>query len=399
MKYYRTLALIMALIIGLSIGNKDIISYAAHAEKELSYTNIYDTKTQRQIETQLKSAKIASGNVNRYMNYIKKYNKVYKKGIPVKKGYQSTSRQLPSYDIKKLAAIWRKATKMKYDDINCRVAAFTLLNKQISTTNRKVINKFDGNELEFDKDLIRDNPAVSFTKKEALKFHNLYTSFQVPEKSTPRQLEKLVQKEWRKRNIKFSKGKKASLITIFTYDWRVGNYCVDHAGVLLKVNRGYVFLEKYGPLYPFQASKFASKQDLYKYLVKRLDTGNGELSGRDVVMENDKPLVSVSSIKQEITNLSLKTNKKNNKGISIKYELVKRSNVKIQIYNSNNKLVAAYYEKSISPAEKQNFFWDYRVTRQNTLKKTAGSKAPKGTYYAKITAENTSLKTKNFNVK
>lgn len=272
--------------------NKVTINVNNSGNKNVAlYSNLVDEKSQNEIKKLLIESGFSKDNVDKYMDFLIGYNKYYKDVISVKNGYEPLkSLDLP-YKEDEHSKIWEKATKDNYLDMNCRTSAYSLYKDFFKSNNKKAFNEFESGEIDLDWSIIKENPKLEFTDNDNIKFHNLYSSFQVPENSDSKKLVNLIQDEWKKRGIEFSENDKFSLINIFMYDWRVSNYFIGHSGILLKNTDGkYIFLEKVGPTLPYQATKFDSKEMLYKYLYKNYNNGSGEFSSRVVFMENNKQI-------------------------------------------------------------------------------------------------------------
>ena len=63
---------------------------------------------------------------------------------------------------------------------------------------------------------------------------------------------------------------------------------VGHTGVLMETEDGLLFVEKYGPAGPFQATKFESRNALEHYLLARPDLYGDETELPPIVLENGK---------------------------------------------------------------------------------------------------------------
>lgn len=62
---------------------------------------------------------------------------------------------------------------------------------------------------------------------------------------------------------------------------------MGHTGVLVQMQDGLLFVEKYGPLFPFQATKFQNREALKNYLQNRPDLYGDETELKPIIMEND----------------------------------------------------------------------------------------------------------------
>ena len=63
---------------------------------------------------------------------------------------------------------------------------------------------------------------------------------------------------------------------------------VGHVGVLVHAKDGYLFVEKLTFEEPYQAIKFATKEDVYKYLETKYQDYTGEGLAKPFIMDNEK---------------------------------------------------------------------------------------------------------------
>ena len=61
---------------------------------------------------------------------------------------------------------------------------------------------------------------------------------------------------------------------------------VGHTGILVETENGLLFVEKFGPNAPFQATKFQSREELATYLLARPDLYGDQTELPPIVMEN-----------------------------------------------------------------------------------------------------------------
>ena len=63
---------------------------------------------------------------------------------------------------------------------------------------------------------------------------------------------------------------------------------IGHVGILVPSEDGYLFVEKLTFEEPYQAIKFASKKDCYKYLTTKYKDYTGPGLSKPFIMDNDK---------------------------------------------------------------------------------------------------------------
>ncbi len=63
---------------------------------------------------------------------------------------------------------------------------------------------------------------------------------------------------------------------------------IGHVGILVPSEDGYLFVEKLTFEEPYQAIKFSTKEDCYKYLDTKYENYTGEGLAKPFIMDNDK---------------------------------------------------------------------------------------------------------------
>lgn len=384
---------VLAAALCISMAFTSLSTQAKSKKETLTYSNLYDSSTQKQVKRQLIKAGVSKTNVSCYMNYVKKYNRTLP-GIPLaKKGFKTTAMKQPAYD--EYTAYEKWMSKTNNSDSNCRLNAYTLLKGRIKTA-----SKFKGSDgtIFLDLDTIKTLPMKNFSKSDVVKFQNIYGDIPVKKRLSPKDGAKAVNRYWKKNKVTFHTGKNVSMINIFQYFDLDNILFTGHAGILVNTGKGYLFLEKYGPTLPYQASRFANKTELYRYLMNRLDVGDGRNSVGSFIMENNR-LIDPAKIPQTFRSVSVKSGKYMTKNSEITTHISKRADLKISIYNRRGKLAARYTEKSISPVEPHTLHWNGKTTKGNQLGLSAGKYVFKGAYYAKITSGGKTIKTKSFRIK
>ena len=82
---------------------------------------------------------------------------------------------------------------------------------------------------------------------------------------------------------------KARMLSVVVHDNLDGDSLfVGHVGVLVPTTDGYLFVEKLTFEEPYQAIKFASKKDCYKYLTTKYKDYTGPGLAKPFIMDNGK---------------------------------------------------------------------------------------------------------------
>ena len=88
-------------------------------------------------------------------------------------------------------------------------------------------------------------------------------------------------------NFKFNEN--ARMLSVIVHDNLDGNTLLSgHVGVLVPAKDGYLFVEKLTFEEPYQAIKFATKEDVYKYLETKYQDYTGEGLAKPFIMDNEK---------------------------------------------------------------------------------------------------------------
>ena len=88
-------------------------------------------------------------------------------------------------------------------------------------------------------------------------------------------------------NIGFDEN--AKMLSVVLHDNLDGDYLfIGHTGVLLQNNNTFLFVEKLSFSEPFQAVKFAKKEDCYNYLFLKYKHYQDEDTAKPFIMENNE---------------------------------------------------------------------------------------------------------------
>lgn len=281
--------IIVGVLIFTGCSNTNIDKNDMEENKKLTYSNLIDKKTQNKINYALVNNKIDKKQADYFIKLVLNYND--KSNINKLKtsvdGFKSINTQQVPYDEGYLGEIW-DYNKLNYMDFNCRLTSFTLF-KDFLKSEEKF--KGDDSNLMFDLEAIENNPISEFSKDDTDKFANLYASIPVENSKDVKIHSEVITNEWKKRKISFVDNSTVSMINVFLHAPEDSNVFVGHTGILVKDKEELLFIEKYGPSLPYQASKFKDKKELKKYLMDRLDVNTADNgASKPIIMENDKPM-------------------------------------------------------------------------------------------------------------
>lgn len=301
----KTIAVCLAAILLLAGCGK--ATEQADKETGIVYSNLLGEASQKEVAEILTSHGISKGQADILMAWAKDFNGRVSAG-KLAEGFQPMEETGVSYDglvvdYKKIEepeekdkTIPEKELDRTIDDLlipeeiapeaNCRLTSYLLMQPWIKT---------NGKQLEDDTILMFDIEAIDgyapFYMEEAERSNFISVFNWVPVKGTST-LEEHVEKigeAWKDREIQIS-GEGISLISVYVHNPFDEVRFVGHTGVLVETEDGLLFVEKYGPALPFQATKFQNREQLKTYLLARPDLYGDETELKPIVMENDTVL-------------------------------------------------------------------------------------------------------------
>ncbi|CTO04429.1 TPA: DUF4300 family protein [Streptococcus pneumoniae] len=278
-----TLGICSALFLGLaacqqqhatSEGTNQRQSSSAKVPWKASYTNLNNQVSTEEVKSLL-SAHLDPNSVDAFFNLVNDYNTIV--GSTDLSG-DFTSFTHTEYDVEKISHLWNQK-KGDFVGTNCRINSYCLLKNSVT------IPKLEKN----DQLLFLDNDAIDkgkvFDSQDKEEFDILFS--RVPTEATTD-----VKVHAEKMETFFSQfqfNEKARMLSVVLHDNLDGEYLfVGHVGVLVPADDGFLFVEKLTFEEPYQAIKFASKEDCYKYLGTKYADYTGEGLAKPFIMDNDK---------------------------------------------------------------------------------------------------------------
>ena len=180
--------------------------------------------------------------------------------------------------MEKISSLWT-AKHGDFIGTNCRINTYTLLKGKI-----KIPQVKSDSELLFqDKDAI--DKGKLFNAKDQANFDILFSRV----KTEATQDVKVHAKKMEEYFANFKFNENARMLSVIVHDNLDGNTLfVGHVGVLVPAKDGYLFVEKLTFEEPYQAIKFATKEDVYKYLETKYQDYTGEGLAKPFIMDNEK---------------------------------------------------------------------------------------------------------------
>lgn len=182
------------------------------------------------------------------------------------------------YDVEKISNLW---TPKKGDFVgtNCRINSYCLLKNSIESPKLEK----DDSLLFVDNDAIDKGKVFDAEDKDAfdILFSRVKTEATTDVKVHAAKMEQFLSQ------FKFNEN--ARVLSVVVHDDLDGqSLFIGHVGIFVPSEDGYLFVEKLTFEEPYQAIKFATKEDCYKYLDTKYENYTGEDLAKSFIMDNDK---------------------------------------------------------------------------------------------------------------
>lgn len=270
-------------IIGLCICAVLLFGFTACGNSEKSskagqklpvYSNLASKNSVEEVKSLL-SAYLDKDSVEDFIKQVNEYNEIV--GDAGLKG-DFTEFKAPQYDVDKITTLWREK-KGDFIGTNCRINSYTLLKKDIEIPQMDM----DDQLLFLDKDAIGKGKLLDAKEKEQFKilFSRVKTEATQDIQIHAKNMEEYFE------NFKFHE--KVRMISVIIHDNLDGDFLfVGHVGVLVPDQEGFLFVEKLSFEEPYQAIKFAAKEECYQYLQDKYADYTGEGLAKPFIMDNNK---------------------------------------------------------------------------------------------------------------
>ena len=182
------------------------------------------------------------------------------------------------YDVEKISNLWAPK-KGDFVGTNCRINSYCLLKNSIEIPKLEK----DDSLLFVDNDAIDKGKVFSAEDKNAfdILFSRVKTEATTDVKVHAAKMEQFLSQ------FKFNENARM-LSVVFHDDLDGQSLFIGHVGMLVPSEDGYLFVEKLTFEEPYQAIKFATKEDCYKYLDTKYENYTGEGLAKSFIMDNDK---------------------------------------------------------------------------------------------------------------
>lgn len=282
-------AALLSPLSGCSSGNHDAGDSTAtlpvDSHSDILYSNLADPEAQTEVEALLSAAEMDPDSIASFLSIVQDYNSLVGSQPYFHDGFTPLPEGGVDYDAQDTYTLWMD--QRDYADANCRITAYSLLRDLISAGSPMAEGLF----LAMDSDALDNHPLLSLSEAERGVFGALFDPVSVPPTTDAAVVQNAMLNEWKARGITFAEGKATSISVILHSELDNIAY-VGHTGVLLPTEEGWLFVEKYSPTYPYQATKFQTREQVSEYLMDRLGTNYTEgVSAKPFILENDHAFV------------------------------------------------------------------------------------------------------------
>ena len=239
-----------------------------------TYSNLNNQPSAEEVRKAL-AAHLNKDSVDAFFNLVNDYNATV--GSVGLTGDFSTFTKT-DYDIEKISNLW---TPKKGDFVgtNCRINSYCLLKNSIEIPKLEK----DDSLLFVDNDAIDKGKVFGAEDKDAfdILFSRVKTEATTDVKVHAAKMEQFL--------FQFKFNENARMLSVVVHDDLDGqSLFIGHVGILVPSEDGYLFVEKLTFEEPYQAIKFATKEDCYKYLDTKYENYTGEGLAKPFIMDNDK---------------------------------------------------------------------------------------------------------------
>ena len=274
MKHLKKQTLILLSIASLLLVGLAVFAHIHKKVEQPSYSNLKSKASLNEVRSIL-SKHLEKGSVDNFINLVRDYNDTVG-SVGLSGDFAPFTKT--DYDVEKISSLWT-AKHGDFIGTNCRINTYTLLKGKI-----KIPQVKSDTELLFqDKDAI--DKGKLFNAKDQANFDILFSRV----KTEATQDVKVHAKHMEDYYKQFTFDDKARMLSVVIHDNLDGDSLfVGHVGVLVPTTDGYLFVEKLTFEEPYQAIKFASKKDCYKYLTTKYKDYTGPGLAKPFIMDNGK---------------------------------------------------------------------------------------------------------------
>ena len=253
-------------------------SVSQSQSNQVSWKATYSNMNSKPSEEEVRKALVAhldKDSVDAFFNLVNDYNSTVG-SLGLTGDFSNFTKT--DYDVEKISNLW---TPKKGDFVgtNCRINSYCLLKNSIEIPKLEK----DDSLLFVDNDAIDKGKVFDAEDKDAfdILFSRVKTEATTDVKVHAAKMEQFLSQ------FKFNEN--ARMMSVVVHDDLDGqSLFIGHVGILVPSEDGYLFVEKLTFEEPYQAIKFATKEDCYKYLDTKYENYTGEGLAKPFIMDNDK---------------------------------------------------------------------------------------------------------------
>ena len=239
-----------------------------------TYSNMNSNPSEEEVRKAL-AAHLDKESVDAFFNLVNDYNNTV--GSVGLTGDFSTFTKT-DYDVEKISNLWT-SKKGDFVGTNCRINSYCLLKNSIEIPQLEK----DDSLLFVDNDAIDKGKVFGAEDKDAfdILFSRVKTEATTDVKVHAAKMENFLSQ------FKFNEN--ARMLSVVVHDDLDGqSLFIGHVGILVPSEDGFLFVKKLTFEEPYQAIKFSTKEDCYKYLDTKYENYTGEGLAKPFIMDNDK---------------------------------------------------------------------------------------------------------------
>ncbi len=251
--------------------------------EEITYSNLVDYDTQMLIAQKLEKKGVKFDTITALLKQIADYNQMMGEMPTFKEGFITVEGTKVFYPLGYPIEMWA-ISQRPYSDLTSRLIAYEVYKDLLHYSGEGAVIRDRG--LLYELSVLDSNPMLVLTPAERYAFSALYERIQIHDIEPDAYVER-IQNNWEQKGISFNKDEGIHMINCFVVDEASQTLFVAEAGVMLRHETYFIYLEKYGELYPYQATKFKTYRQLKNYLIERLAHNYPMHPKNYIIMKND----------------------------------------------------------------------------------------------------------------
>ena len=256
----------------------DETSVTQSQSNQVSWKATYSNMNSKPSAEEVRKALVAhldKDSVDAFFNLVNDYNATVG-SVGLTRDFSTFTKT--DYDVEKINNLWA-SKKCDFVGTNCRINSYCLLKNSIEIPKLEK----DDSLLFVDNDAIDKGKVFGTEDKDAfdILFSRVKTEATTDVKVHAAKMEQFLSQ------FKFNEN--ARMLSVVVHDDLDGqSLFIGHVGILVPSEDGYLFVEKLTFEEPYQAIKFETKEDCYKYLDTKYENYTGEGLAKPFIMDNDK---------------------------------------------------------------------------------------------------------------